>query len=288
MTISMIYRKPRTSRYMALSLLLPQISRKRLAIYFAIKRANWASARHIYGERAKLKISSFSKNDHLLFAYCGFSLQVRKRSLKTELRALLATKKRAHKIFEPGGSVLIRDASEKHYPYLDKDETLPREQRGYWKIFQRGECKHDGVHLYWRRKFAFFDKDNVHWDLSDNMNDALPHQMMDPWSDEETSEKIRSARQAAMDIWNGFSDEERAWYEAHLVLPYENILAFDEDGDDIYNGAHVFTPQWMFQPPHRCAYTHQLYTSSQQHQIRYCRLDDRNRVKWFARAREEG
>jgi hypothetical protein len=40
------------------------------------------------------------KNDHLLFAYCGFSLQVRKRGLKTEVRSYLSTKRKATKLLQ--------------------------------------------------------------------------------------------------------------------------------------------------------------------------------------------
>jgi hypothetical protein len=58
------------------------------------------------------------KNDHLLFAYIGVSLQMRKRSLKTEIRARLATKRKAKKVLGNFRPTLIRDASEDRYPWL--------------------------------------------------------------------------------------------------------------------------------------------------------------------------
>src|SRR5262249_7246059 len=40
------------------------------------------------------------KNDHLLFAYFGISLQTRRRTLRTEIRSKLAMKRKAQRILE--------------------------------------------------------------------------------------------------------------------------------------------------------------------------------------------
>ena len=133
------------------------------------------------------------KNDHLPFAYCGFSLQVRKRGLKTEVRSRLSTKRKAIKLLQNYKPILVRDASDDRYPYLDKN--LPRGKRCRWKVFEHGECKWDGIHLKYRRELAFFDKDDVHWDRAEKMNDAEPHAHYDPWRDKEIDAELSVARQ---------------------------------------------------------------------------------------------
>jgi hypothetical protein len=65
------------------------------------------------------------KNDHLLFAYFNISLQVRRRSLQSKLRARLAIK---HKLIGALGdidshipkAVLLRDPRDEYYPWAKK------------------------------------------------------------------------------------------------------------------------------------------------------------------------
>jgi hypothetical protein len=53
---------------------------------------------HLWG-KAEIEDQLFQpKNDHLLFAYFGISLQTRRRSLRTEVRAKLATKRKALRV----------------------------------------------------------------------------------------------------------------------------------------------------------------------------------------------
>jgi hypothetical protein len=87
------------------------------------------------------------KNDHLLFAYTGISLQTRRRSMKTQVRARLAAKRKANRVLESYVAVLIRDATDERYPHLDPDTSLPRIERGRWKVARYDACKADGVQL---------------------------------------------------------------------------------------------------------------------------------------------
>lgn len=65
------------------------------------------------------------ENDHLLFAYFGVSLQVRRRHQATELRSRLAKKRQVYRAIgdlEHRGwtPVLIRDPTEPGYPFRDR------------------------------------------------------------------------------------------------------------------------------------------------------------------------
>ena len=183
------------------------------------------------------------KNDHLLFSYFGISLQVRRRSLRTDLRARLTTKRKAIKVLQNwGAEALIRDASDERYPYLDDDEKLDRFERGRWYIYSFYRCRHDGIHFQYRRYLAFLDDDGVAWDYAERMNDAVPNQ--NPWlteDEEKTIEMRRAAREEAFPIWQDLPEKNRAWFEKFLILPYENILAIDETGDEIFKGPHIYT-----------------------------------------------
>lgn len=225
------------------------------------------------------------KNDHLLFAYCGFSLQVRVGNLRTEVRSRLSTKTKAVKLLSDHRPVLVRDASDDRYPYLDPDETLLRIKRGRWKIFEHGECKWDGVHLKFRHEFAFIDKDNIHWDRAEKMNLAIANE--DPWSDQTVLDELEEARREAWDIWDRFELEEKAYFDVFVVLPYEAILGFDEKGDDVFpEGIHIYTAPWVNDSPFR-DYGVTILQSVEHYPHRYCRADDVTRVEKFPREPDE-
>src|SRR3984957_15074911 len=183
------------------------------------------------------------KNDSLLFSYFGISLQVRRRSLRTDVRARLATKRKANKTLEYAGvDFLVRDASDERYPYLDRDESKDRFDRGRWHVYSFDENRHDGLHILFRRKLAFLDDDGIKWDFAEKMNVA--HPSTNPWGTEEDQRNAQAreaARLEAMSIWEKFPENNRAWIQRYLILPYENILAIDENGDEIFEGPHFYT-----------------------------------------------
>jgi hypothetical protein len=244
---------------------------------------------HLWG-KAELEDMLFQpKNDHLLFAYCGISLQIRKRSLRTDVRARVATKRKATKVLEKfNGGVLVRDASDERYPFLDPNEELERIERGRWRVYELRECRHDGVHLVFRRHLAFLDDDGASWDF-DETYDHTPRLVNDPWQseeeeeDEENEEKIHRRDGEASKIWDALPEDNKAWYEQYVVLPYENILAIDEDGDNVFKGQHIYTTP--FHPEHGpfepCAAV-KLENIAQFHR-RSAFPDEKHRVRKFPR-----
>jgi len=224
------------------------------------------------------------KNDNLLFAYFGISLQTRRRALRTEVRSRLATKRKALRTLSEHEhqGVLVRDASDYRYPYLDSDKDKHRMERGRWKVMNYAGCFHDGLHFALRRHFAFIDDDGEHWDYSETMNDAIPHSHFDPWS-EDSEEKESEARGAAYEIWNGIPEANRAWFEVFLVLPFENILDIDEKGDEYREIPHVYTVE--FHPskgPFR-EYSSQTLKTIGRFDARSARASEGKRVEKFPR-----
>jgi hypothetical protein len=140
------------------------------------------------------------KNDHLLFAYFGISLQLRRRTLKTEVRAKLSTKRKAKKALSSYGPALIRDASDERYPFLDPDKSLKRSERGLWKTFMVKGCNWDGVRILFRQHYAFIGNDGEEWDYAELPNRARNHAPFgDPWDRTEVVET--ELEQKARKIW---------------------------------------------------------------------------------------
>lgn len=193
---------------------------------------------HLWGKGEIEDMLFQPKNDHLLFAYFGISLQVRRRTLKTEVRAKLATKRTAHRHLTPRDPVLIRDVSDDRYPWLD-EKGADRYARGRWKVMVFDDCKSDGLHVAHRRHFAYLDEDGEHWDYAECMNDARRHHHDDPWREDD--DEAADGRAEAWDLWNTFPEQNRAWFELFLILPYENVLAVDEKGDEWFPHPHIYT-----------------------------------------------
>jgi len=191
---------------------------------------------HLWGKAAIEDQLYQPKNDHLLFGYFGFSLKTRQRSLKTEVRARLAMKRKALRHLIPGEPVLIRDASDERYPYLDTDESKPRHSRGRWRVWIYEGARADGLHFRCRRHFAYIGDDGVEWDFAECMNDAHPRD--DPWQQKNMDYE---SRRVAWDQWEALPEHNRGWFDLWGVVPYDHILDIDEKGDEFSEHRHVYT-----------------------------------------------
>jgi hypothetical protein len=224
------------------------------------------------------------KNDHLLFAYFGVSLQIRRRSLRTSVRNRLSMKRKAKAALDTYTNVLIRSASDKRYPYLDQDESKARQARGNWEVLKVVGCFSNGVHLSHDRHLAMID-DNGRWDYAEHMNDG-PVDYENPWITAIQQTKLdgyNRNRQAAMAIWDGLPEVQRAWFTRDLVLPYENIIDIDKEGDEFFAHPHVYA-DWVSETmgPFREFYAFSLETISQW-SPRQASCDDDARIEVFSR-----
>lgn len=212
---------------------------------YAMARDRGFSEVHLWG-KAEIEDALFQpKNDHLLFAYFGLSLQVRRRSLQTRIRARLATKKKCLRVLHPHQSVLVIDASDERYPYPDPGEERPWQQRRRWQVWQFGEVTSRGITVLLERSFAYVADDQVTWDRVDTVNDA--REVHDnPWlsRDRDRFAESHAVRAAAMTQWDAFPEANRAWYEVEGHIPFDTILAIDEDGDPHFHGPHIYVQLW--------------------------------------------
>lgn len=226
------------------------------------------------------------KNDHLLFAYFGVSLQIRRRSLKTEVRSRLATKRKATRILKDHQSVLVRDSTDDRYPHLDPNESLSRKARGRWKVYEFEGCGPYGIELRYRRHLAMIEEDGESWDFAERMNDASPHH--DPWPDPSIDkERVRKHRWEDFQQWDALPQEKKAWFELNLVLPYENVIDIDADGDYFFEGPHIYVGEFVAAENGPFADFHTISLRTIGYSRRSCAADEDKRLHVFPRRGDE-
>ncbi len=181
---------------------------------------------HLWG-KAELEDRLFQpKNDHLLFAYFGVSLTFRRRSRKSEIGQLLATKRKAHRTLggKSDSQILLRDANDDSYPAeLENPQARPR-----WITAQYREAHANGLVFVVNRYFAYLSDDAQAWDAALSLNDAPNNS--DRWSE----------RSEIFQFWNSLPEQNRAWFEVMMLVSYEDILAIDELGDNYHRDPHIY------------------------------------------------
>ncbi|MBI2852423.1 MAG: restriction endonuclease [Chloroflexi bacterium] len=183
------------------------------------------------------------KNDHLLFAYFGISLQVRRRSLKTETRARLSLKKRLTDVLGaidiPGHeSVLIRDPRDEQYPYIKASEDFVKAPRWrYWRFY--GHEPPDHLAFVYKQHFAYVNLETKEYDILPGCDEGVPQSYMP----EEIENAWRDPKNLAGKYreywWNKVPEENRAEYIEVRIIPYERIIAVDDIGDKYYRKPHL-------------------------------------------------
>lgn len=175
------------------------------------------------------------KNDHLLFAYFGFSITIRQRSRRTALRSLVATKKRLKSVTtaDNNGTLAIRNSEGDIYPRLAKSGRFADEQ---WRLCPFEELRHDGLEIEWASYHAFMDNGPV-WDAADAAGLHRSQLYLGEWP--------RKAREnpdydAAGTVWNSFDEDKRAWLSIRIIIPYDRIIAIDDVGDEYFAGPQIY------------------------------------------------
>lgn len=194
---------------------------------------------HLWG-KAELEDMLFQpKNDHLLFAYFGFSLAIRRRSLRAEVRSRLAMKRKAHRHLKEhsGQNVLLRDPRANKYPYSGSVPDF--DSRPPWKVFEFEEFTHDGPKFKLRRSPAYISDDGKSWDCAPGYNQVLMPNS-DPWGPNHQEEQ--AIREKVMERWEKLPDKNKAWLESWGVVAYEEIIDIDEHGDEVVEDPHVYVP----------------------------------------------
>lgn len=194
---------------------------------------------HLWG-KAELEDRLFRpENDHLLFAYFGISLSIRRRSQRADLRARLGMKRKANRILkdQSHASLLLRSPDATEYPYID--DLTDFKQNPLWMVWPYRGMSHGGLEFCVQRYFAYLSDDGKSWDAAMAVNDARSSEHDDPWLGEDRSDE---KRQAVYEFWSKIPEPNRAWLEVVGLVPFDDILDIDDLGDEYVQAPHVYVP----------------------------------------------
>ena len=192
---------------------------------------------HLWG-RAELEDFLFQpRNDHLLFAYFGVSLTIRKRAQKSEIRSRLAIKRKLQRVLENSShsAVMLRSPDAIEYP---NSRAIPGFKKDpVWVLRKYKGMMHAGLQFTLRRHFAYISGDEMTWDAALAQNDAFAHD--DPWGEHLDDSEVR---QKILEFWESQPAVNQAWFELYGVVSFDSIVDVDELGDEIIKAPHIYVP----------------------------------------------
>lgn len=205
-------------------------------------RENGLAEWQIWG-RSELEDMLFQpKNDGLLFAYFGISLTIRRRSIINTKRQEIAIKRKLSSNLNDSSHVpmQLRDMDDETYP--DADADVDAGKTVHWKVREAVKLGAQGLWVALGRAPAWLSPDHQQWDAALMAFDSEPN-MYDPWHESESAEHAAFVRRA-IEQWQQFPQTERAWLRLTGVIPYQNIVALDDIGDEHFEGTHLYLAHW--------------------------------------------
>lgn len=166
------------------------------------------------------------KNDHILFAFFGISLQIRQRSKISELRSLTALKRKISRLVEKRSfsHMLIRNlAEDANFPYVEKGE-YPK-----WLVRQQTGFDFRGLGFQFRRHISYIGE-NEQWDMADECNEEIDEHS-NPWARMERGFITEEIRKELYEFVQTIPVERRAILTVQGFIPFSAIAWIDEVGD---------------------------------------------------------
>jgi hypothetical protein len=206
-------------------------------------REHGISEVHVWG-KGEIEDQLFQpKNDHLLFAYFGISLQIRRRSARTSLRSMLTMKRKVMRHLGDGEHVskivLLRDPEDEHYPFLGEDAR----ENYRWCVSTFGGNETGYIKIEWRRFYAFLDQDGIHWDCGNIQNHDRMVDVRDVWLPDNADNERRQLDHEIREFWsNELPEDQRAMFSISGFFKYDEILEIDKKGDNAAPFPHVYVP----------------------------------------------
>ncbi len=181
------------------------------------------------------------KNDHLLFAYFGFSIVKRKQSMKTKVRAKLAAKRKVTRILGEVNEfhyrdVLVINSEYSDYPMLPKNYAkLSVPERPF---IQGCFLRHyyGGIIVYTGEFYAYVDKEKQEYDIEERHN--LYHNGPSDSELKPNKTVLKNHYNVALFQDSIDANKQYHYYECYVV-PYENIIDIDEAGDEYNDDPHI-------------------------------------------------
>lgn len=228
------------------------LSKKTLGVLRAHSIDRKVQELHVWS-RAHLEDLLFRpENDHLLFAYFGISLRLRRQNRLREVREAIATRRKVLRAlglesFEQSGfaTVIVRDWQDSTYPDVSSahDELNPPAQLP-WEVASFEGFYRDGL-LVTRFRAEGRVKADRTWDFyrpSLRREEPTGAAHFDHWSDEAKEKRERRA-QAHEKETAAFADvpqPERQHIRFLHFLPFSAIVEVDPVGDPLHECPHFY------------------------------------------------
>jgi hypothetical protein len=183
------------------------------------------------------------KNDGLLFAYFGISLQIRRQKQVIDIRRTITLKRKLNRLSErssdPNNPVLLRDNSDERYPYVPEGKTL-KSSNSLWLPCSTLGLGVFGLKLLVKEFWAFYDPETECWDIASSINFSMPPQHCNPWYDLQSEENrdVQVSKIAA--FWRTLPGRNRFCMRIVSCLPYSEILEIDDVGDNMLKIPTIF------------------------------------------------
>jgi hypothetical protein len=179
------------------------------------------------------------ENDHLLFAYFGVSLGIRRKSQLQSIRSLITIKRkliRATASESPRGAkrkeLLVRDASDEVYPYHEEVAGFGGIEFPPWHLVS-SEWFHPKAILVCLCWYTGWIKEDGTWDIIEESRWA-------PSNSAPLHIRNITPRNNTSDLERFLPEQGRATIRLVRGIPYENIMEVDPDGDGWYACPHLF------------------------------------------------
>ena len=228
-------------------------------------RASGVQEVHIWG-RGEIEDQLFQpKNDNLLFAYFGISLQIRRQGVATRLRRRITLKRRIRKIQEhaswPGAAIILRDPADDRYPDVTRKGWDGGQYR--WRpAWSRGAGIH-GLRVVVRQHYGYYDYETEEWDIASGFNHIYPHEADQLWP----APALNGALGDISSDWMAMPKRYQVHFRLIATIPYEDLVEIDTEPDDFCELPTVFTTfrqraDGTFEPPFLDRVTIEMEASS--------------------------
>lgn len=198
---------------------------------------------YIWGKAEVEDLLYLPKNDHLLFAYFGISLQIRRRSLKTEIRTKLSLKKKLTNVLGEIGlpghrEVLIRDPRDERYPSIGSTDEFIRSPRWrYWEFYSHEPPDH--LAFVYRKHYAYVNWETKEYDILSEYDDGVPSTPVVCDLEERWWDPNNLGHKYHHYWWHSVPEANRATVIELRIIHYDWIIALDEIGDIYHPGPHL-------------------------------------------------
>lgn len=194
---------------------------------------------YLWGKAQLEDMLHLPKNDRILFTFFGVSLVSRRRSRSTEVRSVIVTKNKLYRVLGEGQQlhkqVLVRDLNDTHYPY--KADYKDFDSRPRWKEYSAERHHPLGLFVNSRRFFAYIDTETKEFDYTNEVD--LRHVEVERDEDRQSfHEKQTPVRR----FWEFLPRAKQGHIVIDGFIKYEDIVAVDEKGDELYSFPHIFVP----------------------------------------------